>query len=293
MRIRAEIVLWRRAALQAIALLAMLFAGPVATAFAQTSDFEDWQGFKAGSWSEVRTTVESMDSQGTSVASKSVSVTRTTLDRVGANSVTLRLQTMRIESNGTQVHAPAAMLELRPYGQQENEKLAHGQPEKAVIDVGGQRIEGNRLTAKLTSDHGSRDIVSTFRDGALHAPIRRVVTVYEADGKVRDTTTTEAVAIEGFATVAQRVVPTTHYRVAYKNHKLTSTSLVDKSVEVPGQLVRGTIAERETNGPLLRFVTQELVGFHAIKPEVSVREVKTRREIRRDRREGRQLRRSP
>jgi hypothetical protein len=293
MSLRVGIALRLRAIAAVISSSVMLLAWPAASVFAQSSEFDDWQGFKPGSWSEVRTITEGIDPAGTSVASRSVSVTRKILVNVDKDSVTLRVEKWKVDPDGAETLSPAATLVLRPYGRQDDEKVVEGKPEAVEIEVGGQKFAGRSVKAQLSSENGSRDVLTTFRDEAVHAPLRRVVTVYEADGKVRDTTTTEAVSVDGFATVAQRAVPTTHYRVVYQNHKLTSTSLVDKSVDVPGQVVRATIAEREASGTLRRFVTQELVGFHVARDEVSTREAGSRRRERIEaRRERREIRRS-
>jgi hypothetical protein len=85
--------------------------------------------------------------------------------------------------------------------------------------------------------------------------------VFDAQGSVTNTTTTEAVSFDGAVRVNEGMLRTVHYRVLYRNHKLSSTALVDKTADVPGQVVRSTIVEREPDGRLVRHITQELVDY--------------------------------
>lgn len=284
-------------------LLAACWTGAVllvlpAAGFGQTSDFDDWQGFKPGSWCEIRTTVETMDALGTAVAAKSTAITQTELVGAAKDSITLRVKEGTIEYAGKRFPTPAATLVLRPYGQQENEKSSVAEQGKTDFDLGGQKIPCQTVKVQLSGENGKREVVNVFRDAAVHAPLRRVVTVFDKDAaeKVVSTTTTEALTLDAAVPVGERMLRTVHYRVLYRNHKLATTALVDKSADVPGQLVRAVIVEREPDGKLLRRVTQELLDYEvqtAALPSTEIGRGRERREARQDRRDDRRNRRTP
>lgn len=276
----------------------LLLALPAAAAFGQTSDFDDWQGFKPGSWCEIRTTVETMDALGTTVAAKSTSITQTELASIAKDSVTLRVNEGTIEYAGKRFPTPAATLVLRPYGQQENEKATVAEQGKVEIELGGEKHQCRTVKVQLAGETGKREVVNVFRDAAVQSPLRRVVTAFDknAEEKVVSTTTTEALTLDGAVPVGERMLRTVCYRVVYRNHKLSTTALVDKSADVPGQLVRAEVVERGPDGTLLRRITQELLDYEVKSeavPSTEIGRARERREARQDRREERRIRRSP
>lgn len=276
--------------LSAVACL-LVFHAPVQ---AQTVEFDDWAGFKPGSWCELRTTTKTMNEQG-DVVSESVSTARYQLADFTGDVVKLNIAKGTVEYEGKVFPTPAATLIVRQYGQAQADKIEIVEQPKEKLEVGIDKVECRSVKALLSGSDGSREVVTLFRDAAITFPVRRVVRTFDAKGDSIDTTTTDAWAMNVPHRVGNELLPTTHYRTLYRNHKLSSTAVSIKSAEVPGQLVHSTIAERDASDRLLRYTVQELVSYGG--PDKPTRatmvsdRAKERREAREERHERREIRR--
>jgi hypothetical protein len=257
----------------------------------QTVEFDDWQGFKEGSWCEIRTTVETIDKQG-AVDSRGTTTARMILGAVTKDAVTLNVAEGTVEYAGKPFPTPASTLVLRQYGQSESDEISVAEQPKVSFELGEKKFECRSIKAVLTGEKGNREVVTLFVDASVNSPMRRIAKSFDADGKLVDTTTTEVVSMESAVHVRDRPRPAIHYRVVYRNHKVSSTTFVVKCAEVPGQVVRATVVERGADGKLVRFTSQELVDFYVPTDNVQGTEIGGRpRDRREDRREDRRNRR--
>jgi hypothetical protein len=266
---------------------------------AQSVEFDDWANFKPGSWCKLRTTTQTLNEQG-DIVSESVSTAHYQLAEATGDVVKLDIAPGTVEYEGKQFPTPAATLVVRQYGQTQAGKVEIVEQPKQKLEVGIDRVECRSVKAVLSDSNGSREVVTLFRDAAVNFPVRRVVRTFDAKGESIDTTTTDAWAMNVPHRVGNELLPTTHYRTLYRNHKLSSTAVSIKSASVPGQLVHSTIAERDASDRLLRYTVQELVSYGGPdKPTratmISERTVgeraKERREAREERQERRDIRR--
>jgi hypothetical protein len=231
-----------------------------AAAQAQSVEFDDWANFKPGSWSKLRTTTQTLNEQG-DVVSESVSTAHYQLAEVTGDLVKLDIAKGTVEYEGKQFPTPAATLVVRQYGQTQADKIEIVEQPKEKLEVGIDRVECRSVKALLSDANGSREVVTLFRDAAVTIPVRRVVRTFDSKGESIDTTTTDAWAMNVPHRLGNELLPTTHYRTLYRNHKLSSTAVSIKSAAVPGQLVHSTIAERDASDRLLRYTVQELVSY--------------------------------
>lgn len=273
--------------------VACLFVLP-APVQAQSVEFDDWANFKPGSWCKLRTTTQTMNEQG-EVVSESVSTAHYELAEFTGDAVKLDVAKGTVEYEGKTFPTPAATLVVRQYGQSQVDKIEIVEQPKVKLEVGIDKVECRSVKALLSGSDGSREVVTLFRDAAVSFPLRRVVRTFDAKGESIDTTTTDAWAMNVPHRVGNELLPTTHYRTLYRNHKLSSTAVSIKSAEVPGQLVHATIAERDASDRLLRYTVQELISYGG--PDKPTRatmvsdRAKERRQAREERHERREIRR--
>jgi hypothetical protein len=135
------------------------FSIPAGVARSQSSDFDDWQGFKPGSWCELRTTVEAMDPQGATVASKSTAIAQSRSRqpdnaRRGSDD---RARRKDFNACGTRALHPG----------RRNEQISLAEQPKVEIELGGE-VQCRRMKAQLTGENETREAIR-FRD-AVHSP---------------------------------------------------------------------------------------------------------------------------
>lgn len=279
--------------------LALGCASPPA-AQAQSTDIEDWRGFAAGSWVALRTTSETLDEQG-QVVSQSTSTIEYRVERASADEIVLDVAEGVVEYGGKQFPTPAAKLVLRPFGQADDEKVTEvDDPDDEVADTTKPAAESKpaaeakpprRRTVKaiLASDTGKREVTAEFRGASADSPVRRVVKTFDAAGEPIATSTTD-VWVENVRFPLRGRRSVTYYRTHYRNHKLSSTSVVAKSNDVPGQLVSAITVERDASGRVVRRNEQVVVAYEVAKEStlgMAFEQYRSRRDLRREERRSR------
>jgi hypothetical protein len=275
-----------------VAVAAMLSFAP-RLLVAQSHDFDDWQGFAPGSWCKIRTISETLDDKG-AVVGTTTSTTSFKLERVEEDAVTVDVLEGTVEYAGKTFSTPAAKLVLRPFGRSEKEKIDFDeQPTDAKPDEAEQGDSDRSVKAVITGDEGKREVTAVFRDASLRLPVRRIVKSFDAKGEPVATTTTDLFVPNVPFPVRRGFRSTTYYRTHYRNHKLTSTTVVAKSTDVPGQLLYANAIERDASGRVFRRTSQELIEYYAVKqPAEGISynvPPKQRRQERRERRQENRL----
>ena len=292
-----------RAAMLVIA-LAIGCALPTA-APAQSTDIEDWRGFAAGSWVALRTTSETLDEQG-QVVSQSTSTIEYRVERASAEEIVLDVAEGVVEYGGKQFPTPAAKLVLRPFGQADDEKVTEvDDPDDEDADdedadatkpaaeskptAESKRPRRRTVKAILASDTGKREVTAEFRGASADSPVRRVVKTFDTTGEPIATSTTD-VWVENVRFPLRGRRSITYYRTHYRNHKLSSTSVVAKSNDVPGQLVSAITVERDASGRVVRRNEQVVVAYEVAKEStigMAFEQYRSRRDLRREERRSR------
>ncbi|MEX2188490.1 MAG: hypothetical protein WD875_16900 [Pirellulales bacterium] len=271
---------------RAFFVVAAVGAMSTASVRAQSSEFDDWRRFEDGSWCEIRTISETLDEQG-EVVSTTTSTALFTLAHATDDEVTLDLAAGTVEYGGKSFAVPAAKLVLHPFGRSEGEKIT-------IVDLpvqstaGAENVAGRSLKAVIAGDEGTREITTVFRNASARLPERRIVKTFDAKGDSVSTSTTDEYLANFPYPARNGLRSTTYYGTLYRNHKVSSTAIVAKSADVPGQLVSATTIERDASGRIFRRTSQELVDYYAVpKPRGATigERIKDRRDDRRERRD--------
>ncbi len=253
-----------------------------AAAPAQSREFDDWAGFPVGSWCEVHTKSEAVGG----ASSSSTTRTRVTITRSTTELIELRILSV-VDNQGKKFEAPPTTIELRPFGQEKDEKLAIGLPRTEKITVEDATYSCQALEAELTGPAGTRKVTAYFRPAAPHSPLRRTVVVTDAQGNEVHSVTSEAIAVDIPHTVSDKLHDAMLVKSHFKNHKTASTTWSVHCATVPGQLVQSSTKEYDANGDLKKITSQEIIDFGEPAEETRGTTVRARWRQRREERRNR------
>ncbi len=223
-----------------------------------------WGRFRPGAWKRVRVITETFDDHG-SLASTNVTETRTTLQRVEDDGVTLQIE-VDMEVAGKQFDAQPQCLKQGFHGEVLSPELKVKPSQPAQVIVEDRKVPCQLQQLELGGDH--KTLVSVYYSDTV-APyvLKRESVTTDSDGKtVLGKTTVDVVALDLPWQVLDEIRNVACVRTLQKHAKGTVTTLSMTSPAIPGGVVYHTSKETDSGGRLTRRSVLELVGY-GLQPE--------------------------
>jgi hypothetical protein len=247
-----------------IAWLALSFSADVSAA--QTPGAlrqrHPWGRFEPGAWKLVRVVTETFDDQGT-VASTSTTETRTTLNQIDPDGVTLLVEVV-VEIGGRRLIAEPQRIKQGFYGELAGQQvtLSDGGPATVTIDGRGYpcRIEQTECST------ASARIVTKTCYSATVAPYALKLDSVTTDlrtGEWLSETQWQVTSLDTPCGLLRQNGNVAHVTSVHKHARGTTTTVTATSTEVPGGVICHNAKEVDASGRLVRRSTLDLVAYGA------------------------------
>ena len=240
-----------------------------------------WGHFAAGSSKKITVVTQTLDPQG-QVVGTSTTETRTTLDKVDDDGVTLRIESS-VEVGGKRFDTPVQVVRQGYPGQLQGQpvELKSLDPEQVTIE--GKQIRCQVWQVKSDNPDGKR-LTKLFYSGAT-APyvLRRETQLSDAaNPKVTYDTTVEVLALDMPYRVLDEMHTVAYEKTTARNAKSTTTTVAVLSPDIPGGVVAQTSKELDASGRLLTRSTLEMSEYHIAGDDNNPAQIRYRR-LRRER----------
>jgi len=216
-----------------------------------------WGTYEPGAWKLVRTVTETFEPSG---RMSSVTDAKTTLVEVNDEGVTLEVR-VKVEVGGKRFDAPPETLK-----QGFDNELAG--PGATVRDLGSGEvtIQGRKIACKIQqwerTDVTGKTISKVFYSETVEPYVLRRETVKtDPQGKKRNETIYEVVALDVPYSVLGEILNTAHVKTVQKDAEVTITTLARVSMDVPGGVICHTLKEVNNQGCLVRRASLELLDY--------------------------------
>lgn len=232
-----------------------------------SKDLHPWGRFERykGAWKRYRVTTESLDENG-QVVNTTVTETKTTLEDVDAEGVTLRVETIA-EIAGKQLPSQPKRLRQSLRGDWAAGKAVIHEGGLAQVTIDGRAVPCRVEEAEVVGPAGKTVTRTYFSRFVAPYVLRRESRTTDPEGKTTlDETVFRVVSLDRPCKVAPRI----RRAVAIESVSTTPNgSTVTRgfvSDEVPGGVVSHTADELDKNGRLVRHSSLVLVDF-GLEPE--------------------------
>jgi hypothetical protein len=218
-----------------------------------------WGRFRPGAWKLVRVVTETFDDHG-SLASSSLTETKTTLEKVEDDGVTLQIE-VDMEVAGKQFDAQPQCLKQGFHGEVLSPDLKVKPSEPAHVTVEDRKVPCRRQQLELGGDH--KTLISVYYSDTV-APyvLKRESVTTDNDGKtVLGQTNLDVVATDLPWQVLDEIRTVSCVKTVQRHAKGTVTTLSMTSPAIPGGVVYHTSKETDSGGRLTRRSVLTLVGY--------------------------------
>jgi hypothetical protein len=240
--------------------IASACAGPAAAEdLSFPSEHHPWGRFPVGSWKQVRTTSETLDSKG-KITNIAVTDTRTTLIAADESTYTLRTE-VTLDVGGRRIATTPQVAKYGYYG----ESPGQGVSAKHVSD-GPLVIDGRSIPCEvrqiIVESSGSK-LTSTLHYSPQVAPfvLRRDTSVEGGSEDKRSSSLVEVVALDLPQRVRGELKQASYVKTTYKLPQVTKVTLEVHCEDVPGSVAAHWASETDAGGRLVRRSTLELIGY--------------------------------
>ena len=240
-----------------------------------------WGHFAPGSWKKISVVTQTIDPQG-QVAGASVTQTKTTLDKVDDDGVTLRIETS-VEVGGKRFDTPVQVVRQGYPGQLQGQPIELKSLDPEAVTIEGKQIRCQVWQVKSDNADGKR-LTKLFYSGAT-APyvLRRETKLSDAaNPQITFDTTVEVLALDMPYRVLDEMHTVAYEKTTAKNAKSTTTTVAVISPDIPGGVVGQTSKEVDASGRLLTRSTLELAEYHVAGDDNHPAQIRYRR-LRRER----------
>lgn len=219
-----------------------------------------WGRFQEGAWKRYRDVTETLDQQG-ALANLSITETKTTLQKVEGDGVTLLVEAV-VDISGKRLSAPSRTVKQGFHGEQATQK-------SVLQDLGTSQltIEGRVIPCRVeqveVSDNAGKTVTKTYYSPTV-APfvLRRESVVLDPEGKTQlSQTTLEVVALHVPCKILSRLRSAAHVKAVTSHPKGTTITWAYTSIDVPGGVLCQTAEERDEKNRLTRRSTLELIDY--------------------------------
>lgn len=219
-----------------------------------------WGRFGKGAWRVARVATETLNDRG-QVTDTTLTETRTTLEEVDNDGVTLKIQ-VALEVAGKRIETEPQIVRQGFNGESSTST-------SQVRTVGSERltVDGRPYPCQVqqveTTTGGKRTVTKTYYcDEVAPYVLRTESTMLDGEGDARlAQTVTEVIALDLPFRILSRMRRTAHFKAVQETPKGKTISLVVQSLEVPGGVVFQSTKELDVNDRPVRRSTMELVGF--------------------------------
>jgi hypothetical protein len=232
-----------------------------------TKDLHPWGRFDGhkGAWKRYRVTTETVDENG-QVVNTSVTETKTSLEGVDTDGVTLRVEAV-VEIAGKRLPA-----EPKTVRQSLRGDWANGRVVIRGLGLGQVTIEGQTIACRVEEAEinlpGSKTVTRTFYSRFVPPYVlKRESKTTDLEGrKTLDETTFRVVSFDRPCKIAPHVKRAAWVEAVSTTPNGSTVTRAFTTTEVPGGVVSHTADELDTNGRLVRHSSLVLVGF-GLEPE--------------------------
>jgi hypothetical protein len=239
-------------------------AGP-ATVHAQTTDDvaaanHPWGRFAPGAWKRVRVVTETLD-EDAEVASTSVTETKTTLVKVGEESVTLRVE-VAVDVAGKRFDNDPQIVKQGFHGELPDRQVKMKEVGHTSLTIGQRKISCDVRQIQMTSDNVRTTTKICTSDQTSPQVLRRetVTNDLKNDVKVSETVM-EVLALDMPWKVLAEIKSAAYTRTVSTDSGRTTTTFAVTVEEIPGAVVCHSSKELDANGRVVRRSTLELVDY--------------------------------
>jgi hypothetical protein len=244
-----------------------------------------WARFGVGAWRHVRILTEMFDDQG-KVTSSSVADNVTTLEKVGPEGVTLKME-VTVEVAGQKFPSPPQIVQEGYAGETLGQTVSIKPLQDETLTVDGREIACHSQQIEILGG-GNKEVVQiSYVPDSTPTILRRKSTTSDARGETTQEAITEVFALDKRLRVLGEAIERRGYRMrqVLKTARGTTTAWSDHVDNVPGEVVTHTSQKFDPGGRLVRRTTLELVDFGTDKPAPDSSELSRRQ--RRQQRRGR------
>ncbi len=244
-----------------------------------------WARFGVGAWRQVRILTETFDEQG-QVTSSSVADNLTTLEKVGADGVTLKME-VTVEVAGQKFPSPPQFVQEGYAGETLGQTVSITPLGDEKLTVDGREIACRSQQIEILGG-GNKEVVQiSYLPDSTPTILRRKSTTRDARGETMQEAISEVFALDKRLRVLGEAIERRGYRMrqVLKTARGTTTAWSDHVDNVPGEVVAHTSQKLDSEGRLVRRTTLELVDFGTENRDPDASELSRRQ--RRQQRRGR------
>ena len=224
-----------------------------------TREMHPWGRFDKGAWRCFQVVTESFDERG-AVANTSVTETRTTLEDMAADGVTLRVEAV-VQVAGKERDAEPQLIKQGFHGELANGNLTVRDLGTAELTIDGRRIPCKVEQLETTGPH-SRTTTKVYYSTSL-APyvLKREGVTTDLDGAELSRSTHNVLSLDRPCDILRRRKRAAHLETVLTHPKGSIVTRAFTSADVPGGVICHTCEERDANGRLVRRSTLRLVAY--------------------------------
>jgi hypothetical protein len=225
-----------------------------------TRDLHPWGRFDQGAWRYTRVITETFDQRG-AVANTSVTETKTTLQEVTPDGVTLRVEAA-VEVAGKERDAEPQTIKQGFHGELTSEKLVVRDLGRAEVPLDGLKVPC-RVEQLQTAGPNSKTTVTIYYSTSV-APyvLKRESTTTDAEtGAVLNQSTFNVLSLDRPCEILRRRKRAAYVETVSKHPKGSVLTRAFTCTDVPGGVICHTSEERDAQGRLIRRSTLRLLAY--------------------------------
>jgi hypothetical protein len=229
-----------------------------------TRKHHPWGSFEAGAWTRARLVNETFDESG---ALCTISETKTTLEKVEKDGVTLRIDAL-VEVGGNQIQPEPKAIKQGWHGELADQDVKMANLGSGEVVIQGRRIPCKIVQLELVGQASKTTTQIYYSDTVEPYILKRRSTKTDLDGtKTLEETTLEVIDINVPCRLLARVWNTFHVKRVHTHAKGSSTTVAVTSTRVPGGVIRHTSKEFDSDGRLIARSSLELLeyGFEEVR----------------------------
>ena len=225
-----------------------------------TREMHPWGRFERGAWRYSRVVTESFDEHGT-VDNTSVTETKTTLESVGSDGVTLRAEAV-VEVAGKERDVEPQTVKQGFHGEPAGEKLVVQDLGKADLAMDGLRVPC-RVEQLETAGPNGKTTTKIYYSTTLAPYVlkRETATADPESGAVLNQSTLTVLSLDRPCEILRRRKRAAHVETVASHAKGSTVTRAFTCTDVPGGVICQTSEERDAKGKLIRRSTLQLLAY--------------------------------
>lgn len=221
-----------------------------------------WGRCGEGSWQAVRMVSENLDEKG-QVTSASTTETRTTVEQIAPNGVTLRVEVV-MDVGGKRMLTQPQIVRQDFSGALTGENVTLKKLAPTSIVVNGQQVACESQELEILSQGKKKTSLICFSEKSPCILKRNIVATESSNPAVTSETTHETIELDMPYKVLGEVKKATLMRIVQKNSGTTTVTVTVNVPDIPGEVVAHTSKKLDADGRVVRRSTLELVGYRCL-----------------------------